>query len=165
MNDWWQGLEPRERRTLSLGAVAAAAILFYALLWLPPQQNAAELRQRIGNARTDLAWMEQAAVEVAALRRGNAAAGATPSTDRALYAVADQTARESGLGNAIERVEPAGEQQVRVVLDDAAFDTLVLWLDGLKRDHGLTVETASIRRSEKTGRVSAQLLLAAGGTP
>ncbi len=163
MNTWWQGLEPRERRTLGLGAVAAAVILFYTLLWLPPQQHSAELRERIANARTDLAWMQQAAAEVKTLQRDDAGSNA-PSTDRALYAVADQTARESGLGNAIERVEPAGERQVRVILSDAAFDAMVLWLDDLRLRHGLTVETASIRRSEESGRVSAQLLLA-GGAP
>jgi general secretion pathway protein M len=159
MRAWWDSLQPRERRTLGLGAVAATVILYYALLWLPPQQNIAELRERIANTRTDLAWMEQAAVEIAALRRASGDAGATPRTDRALYAVADQSAREAGLGDAIERVEPAGERQVRVVLGDAAFDAMVLWLADLRRRHGLTVETASIEPSGESGRVRAQLLL------
>lgn len=162
MNAWWQALEARERRTLAIGAVIAGLIFFYTLVWLPPQRDAAELRERIADARTDLAWMQQASTEVRALRERQPATD-TPRSDRALYAVADQSARESGLGGALERVEPSGDRRVRVTLRGAGFDATVEWLDRLRRDHGLGVETATIRRTEDDGQIDAQLVLESAG--
>jgi len=164
MRDWWLGLEARERRTLSLAAAVLVAMLFYFVLWLPPHRAIAELHERLPGLRADVAWMRQAADEARVLQQR---AGATPANargDQALYSLADETARKAGLADAIERVEPSGDQQVRVNLRGASFDDMVRWLGGLRHGYGVGTDSLSVRSTDRPGRVDVQLVLT-GGAP
>jgi general secretion pathway protein M len=102
-------------------------------------------------------WMEQAAVEANQLR---SAAGATDGDEhRSLLAVVDQTAKQSQLASAVKRIEPEGQELVRVSLERASFDDLVLWLGSLQRNFAVRVADVSIERQAETGRVNARLTL------
>ncbi len=52
----------------------------------------------------------------------------------------------------LKRFEP-DDQNLRVWLDDVAFDNAARWLETLTRDHGVNVKQISIERSDKNGRV------------
>ncbi|RFA31422.1 hypothetical protein CAI21_02070 [Alkalilimnicola ehrlichii] len=161
MKQWWESLEARERRTLSWGGIALAIILFYFMIWLPGHQRAAELEQTVAEQRVLLSWMQQAAQEAQALRGSHPQPVNRGNSNQALFALADQSARQAGLGNAIRRVEPSGNNRVRVNLEEASFDDMVLWLGNLKTRHGIEAHTVTIRTGSSTGRVNAQLQLEA----
>ena len=55
MAAWWQSLAANERRLLRLGAVAAALLLGWALIWHPLAAKRVEVRQNVENQRRDLA--------------------------------------------------------------------------------------------------------------
>lgn len=161
MSEWWRGLHARERRTLVVAGGALVAMLFYFLLWLPPHQAIEAQRERLRDLREDAAWMRDA---VAAYQRlGGSADGAPAQSGQALYALADRTAREAGLGEAIERVEPSGETRVRVSFQGATFDELVRWLGRLEREFGISAAPVSLRRGDDAGRVDARLTLSREG--
>ncbi|MGD8709393.1 MAG: type II secretion system protein M [Ectothiorhodospiraceae bacterium] len=162
MKEWWNGLAARERRTLLVGGVALAAILYYFMLWLPPRQAVTQLRASVAEQRETLAWMRQAAAEARALS-GRSSAAPRQSTGQALYALADQTARKAGLGKAIQRVEPSGDDKVRVNLRGAAFDSMINWLARLRNEHGIEASPVSVRAADAPGRVDVQLVLVGGG--
>ncbi|WP_435104231.1 type II secretion system protein GspM [Arhodomonas sp. AD133] len=165
MKQWWAELQPRERRTLSLGGAALVIVLFYFLVWLPPRAALPELREQVAQQRTDLQWMRAAAAQARQLRqrRGDTDTSASQPR-RALYALADESAREAGLGDAIDQVEPSGDDQVRVALRDAPFDRITIWLAGVRKRYGITVESASIQASDDSGRVDARLVLRGAGS-
>ena len=160
MTRWWQSLQPRERRTLLLGGIALAAMVLFFMVWRPLHQRVDSLAERVDSQRDTLAWMRSAAAEVLTRRGAAPAASATGQRGgEALYAMADRTARQAGLAGALQRVEPAGEGQVRVTLEQAAFDDLLAWLRRLGSDFGITADPVSLRRAEGPGQVSGQLVL------
>ena len=158
--EWWTGLEARERRTLSIGGVALAIILFVFAIWLPAHRGAEEAEQRLADQRVLLAWMQQASAEAKALQAGGA--GAQQSIGgQSLFSFIDKSARDAGLGSAIRQVEPTNDQRVRVNLQQASFDTVMSWLATLKTRYGVEASQLSVRRGEEAGKVDAQIVLEA----
>ena len=76
--------------------------------------------------------------------------------DRPVPAILTETAQDMGL--VIRRLEPEG-RGARLVLDDALFETVIVWLDMLETDHALRVTTLDLARKPAPGMVSATLLL------
>lgn len=95
---------------------------------------------------------------------GPEAAANAPETPpgQSLLGVADQSAKSGNLGPAMKRIEPEGQHSARVWLEQAAFDDLMLWLQGLKRDYGIHAADIVIERQEAAGRVNARITLESG---
>lgn len=155
---WWEGLEPRERRTLGIGAVALATILFVFVIWLPAHRGAQAMQEKLADQRVLLAWMQQASAEAKALQ---AAGGGVQQGmgGQNLFSFIDKSARDAGLGEAIRQVEPTNDQRVRVNLQQASFDTVMSWLATLKTRYGIEASQLSVRRGNEPGRVDAQIVL------
>jgi len=71
----------------------------------------------------------------------------------------DSSARESGLGSALNSTEPGGPGALRVRLDRASFDTLVSWLAKLSQQNGVHVQSATIDAAGPPGLVNAGIEL------
>lgn len=142
---------------MAAGAVALVAIVYVFMVRLPLAEEVERLRERRGEDRELVAWMEQAVAEIQE-RSGDAAPSGT-DLDGSLYSEAEQRAREAGLGEQLQRVEPAGDAGARLDFEGIAFDTLVDWLLELRDTHGIRVAEATIRRGEDSGRVDARLRL------
>ena len=130
MKDWFFGLEPRERILVSAGAALLLLLLLYGMIWAPVAGKYTSLKASVEAQQQNLAWMQQAAAQINALKR-SAAGGAQGLGGRSLLAVVDQSARAGGLGGAIKRIEPDGSKAVRVWLEEAAFDPMIIWLGKL----------------------------------
>lgn len=155
---WWNGLEARERRTLTLGAVALAVIVFVFAIWLPAHRGAEAQAARLADRRVALAWMQQAAAEARLLQAAGGGAR-TGLGGQSLFSFVDKSARDAGLGSAIRQVEPTEDQRVRVNLQQASFDTVVNWLATLKSRNGIEAEQLSVRRGADAGKVDVQIVL------
>jgi general secretion pathway protein M len=161
MKAWLDSLAARERVMVIAGAAALVLFLIYALIWSPLRSGYLEMQETVVEQRDTAVWMEQSAQRLAQLKRsrGSAASGLR---GQSLLAVADRTARSGGLADALKRVEPEGRDNVKVWLEGASFDVLVGWLAALGKQHGVSVNTATLERvSETTGRVNARLTLQA----
>lgn len=158
--EFWSRLQPRERHVLVAGAVALILLAGYGLVWSPYRGEMRTLRESVVQQRETLAWMRQAAREVQVLR----AQGRRPkaSGDQSVLAVVDSAARASGLGEALKRVQPDGENGARVWLEGAEFDAIVKWLAALYRDQGVRVTAATVERIESPGQVNARVVLERG---
>ena len=153
----WDALAPRERGLLAAGALFVSAVLAYVLLWEPLAQSRDALRVQVQAGEADLAWMRAAAPQV---RERAATAPAPIAHDgRSLLARADAGARDAGLGNALLRVEPVSDGQVRVYFQQAGFDPLMRWVEALSAQGSLRVGEFSARRAEGVGVVDAHLSL------
>ena len=158
MNALWARLSPRERRILVVAAVLILVVLPYWLVWQSLGEQAERMERSVAGLYEDVAWMQAAAERVSRLHPGDAAT--TPATaDRSPLSVIDRTAREGPLSGTVRRVQPEGAGAVRVWLEDAPFDDLVLWLGTLERDYGLRVTSLVVDRQPPEGRVSARLSL------
>ena len=160
LREFWSRLQPRERHVLIAGAAALILLGGYTLVWSPYRSEMRSLRTSVAQQRETLAWMRQAAREVKALR-GQARHPKTAG-DQSVLAVVDTTARSGGLGPALKRVQPDGQNGVRVWLEGAGFDALVRWLATLYREQGVRVTSATVERVQAPGQVNARLVLERG---
>lgn len=160
MKAWWNQLSNRERWLVGGGSVLTLVLILYALIWQPFQKELGRLRQTVTEQRADLAWMRQAAIEAKRLEKVQAGPKSQlpEGIRRSLLIVVDQTARAAGLGTAVKRVEPQGEDRVRVWLEQVSFDQLIGWLDTLRRDQGIQTANAVMDR-QASGKVDARLIL------
>lgn len=160
MKHWWQGLAPRERLLVGGGGLLALILLGWALLWSPFSQRLAELDSSVSEQRVTYEAMREDAGRIRQLQAGGGARAAGLG-GRSLLAVVDQSVRAGRLAPALRHLEPEGRDRVRLRLEGAAFDELVLWLDQLQTRHGIRAEAVDIEAAEAPGRVDARLTLAA----
>ena len=157
LKDWFYSLQPRERTLVLCGGAALVlfAIYFFALA---PFYSAVNSRaERVAKKQGDLAWMRSVGGEILAL--GASATPANVPTNESLVVLIDRSARECGLGSSLTGQTPNGENGIRVRLEQAEFDKLVVCLGGLQQSHGVTIESANIDRTAKPGFVNASLVL------
>jgi len=159
VKEWFTGLALRERTMVSIAAVVVVLALVYAVAWGPLASSVSRLQQSVEEQQALKQWMQQSAAEVNQLR------GAAGSSDdhRSLLAVVDQTSKQSQLGPAVKRIEPDGQELVRVSLEQASFDDMVTWLGSLQRSFGVGVADVSIDRQADSGRVNARITLKRSG--
>ena len=157
LKDWFYSLQPRERTLVLCGGAALVlfAIYFFALA---PFYSAVNSRaERVAKKQGDIAWMRSVGGEILAL--GASATPANVPTNESLVVLIDRSARECGLGSSLTGQTPNGENGIRVRLEQAEFDKLVVCLGGLQQSHGVTIESANIDRTAKPGFVNASLVL------
>jgi general secretion pathway protein M len=160
LRNWLAGLAPRERNLVyAAGGLVIIALLYFVLV-LPITTMAAKRAARVEQKTADLAWMRQVAPQVAAA----AAAGAAAGSGESLVVLVDRTGREAGLGGALRDQSPSGDQGLRLRLEAASFDVLVVWLASLQQQHGVKVEAATIDATATPGLVNASLTLTHGAT-
>lgn len=152
-------LSPRERGTLILAMIVVGVFVLWLAIWRPMDTARLRLDQQIQSQSVDLEWMRAAAWEAQRLT-----AGTSPTSKSrgrlSLLALAEQSAREAGLTQAFRRGEPAGDGQVRIWLEGAAFDRLLTWLESLEQSYSISLESGSLDPTGVPGLVNARLLLA-----
>ncbi len=161
MKAWLANLSPRERRFLLIGA-AAVPIMILLFTWMSLSGRVQRLESMVDDQKALDQWMHSAAQQVTQLRGVQSRTGAQGTGGRSLLAVVDQTAKQSGLGGAIKRVEPDKEDSVRVSLEQVAFDDMVRWLNSLGQSYAVEVVTVTIDRQPQPGLVNARLVLKGG---
>jgi type II secretory pathway component PulM len=147
-------LSERERRMVTLGAIAVVLILIVAIV-LPLNSTVAKAQNRVAQKQADLIWMQRTIPELAA---AGPAIPRPEQSQESLLITVDRTARESGLAKSLTSSEPSGTG-LRIRLEKAPFDIVVGWLARLADQNGVRVESASIDKSGDAGVVNAGLVL------
>jgi general secretion pathway protein M len=148
--DWYQSLAEKERRTVLYGGVAAVLLLLVGGLWkLDAAAGTAE--RRVLAKRADLAWMQAVAPRLQAM----------PAVDpnESLPLLVDRTTRGTGLAGTVASTNPAGAGGLRVRLEEAPFDAVVIWLGRLQQERGVIVQLATFDKGASEGLVNATVEL------
>ena len=157
LRDKFNTLQPRERIVVIGGAILVLVTLVYVLALAPLYSAVDAQEKRVAQKEGDLAWMRSVAGEVAVL---SAAAPSRPGpSNESLVVLIDRAARECGLSNSLTGQTPNGERGIRVRLEAAEFDKLMVCLGTLQQVHSIDVESATIDRTAKPGLVNANLVL------
>jgi general secretion pathway protein M len=161
LKEWFSSLQPRERAIVVIGGVVVLIVAVY-MLALAPFYAAVNARaQRVAQKEGDLAWMRSVGGEVMALSASSPTSAAP--TNESLVVLIDRTARECGLGAALTGQTPNGDNGIRVRLEQAEFDKLVVCLGSQQQAHSVNIESANIDRTGKPGFVNASLVLTRPG--
>ena len=155
---WFYGLQPRERWMVGGGSVVVVVTILYFFVLSPFYGAVSAQAERVSKKQADLAWMRSVAGDVIALSRDAPMATVAPAGE-SLVVLVDRTARECGLGSALTGQTPNGATGIRVRLERAEFDKLVLCLANLQQVHAVSIESATIDRTSEAGFVNASLVL------
>lgn len=156
MKQWWSNLNAREQRIFIAAGAVLLILVVYLFAWEPLVKERTRLQGAIAKLQADKVWMQQAAGQVKQLRRGGAVARQPVSS---LLGVINSTAKPVLKGAELKRVEEDRSAGVRVWIDQAAFDDLVIWLGDLKKRYGIDASSVSVERIGKPGRVNVRLIL------
>ena len=146
---WYATLEPREQRVLRIAAPVLLALIAIAIVW---QLHAVvhRVERRVATKRADLAYIQSVLPELRGVPMPQ-------DGGQSLVVIVDRTTRDAGLAANLRGAEPSGMAGVRVRLDGAAFESLVQWLVRVQREHGLTVQAATLEKTDAPGRVNANI--------
>ena len=163
--DMIANLDPRERNALIVGSIMLGVLLVYAVLWRPFSNKVEKLEYSVQEQRTLQQWINTASAEAQRLRATqNTNSERQNTAGQSLLSVVDQAAKKDRLGSALKRIEPEGGTKVRVWIEQAPFDDVVLWMGNLKNVYGVQVTNASIDRQGTSALVNARLTVE-GGAP
>ena len=157
LKEKFNSLQPRERIVIIAGSILVLVVAVYVLALAPLYSAVNAQSKRVAQKEGDLAWMRSVAGEVAVL---SAAAPSRPGpSNESMVVLIDRAARECGLGSSLTGQTPNGERGIRVRLEAAEFDKLMVCLGTLQQVHAVDVESATIDRTAKPGLVNANLVL------
>jgi general secretion pathway protein M len=161
LKDWFFSLPPRERGLVVVGGALLVLVAIYVLALAPFYSAVSTRAERVAKKEGDLAWMRSVGGEVLAL--GASASVPVAPSNESLVVLIDRSARECGLGQSLTGQTPSGENGIRVRLEQAEFDKLIVCLGGLQQAHSVAIESATIDRTAKPGFVNASLVLTRPG--
>jgi len=151
LRTWFNGLQSREQRVVAIGAVVLALIVLVGGILMPLQSAVSTAVRANANKREDLAWMRVNAPEIRA-----AGFGLPADTGEVPVVLVDRVGREAGLSSALRGTQP-NATGVRVQLEAAPFDTMIMWLDTLDTRYGYALESITVDRGTAPGMVNASV--------
>lgn len=158
MKEKWQQLSSREKRLVILTAGVVMISVVYFMIWQPLQDGIKTSRVRITAQQQTLTEMQEQAAEarqlLAAQRQGNAS-----RSSGSLLVIIERTAQSKNLKSRLQKVQPEGEDSVRVWVENASFDQLMDWLALLENRNTIYVSEIIIERQKEPGRVNSRILL------
>ncbi|MGH8166846.1 MAG: type II secretion system protein GspM, partial [Woeseiaceae bacterium] len=103
MKAWFESLEERERLFVVAAAIVLAIALFYLAIWMPLDRGQKNLATSIETWRDSLAELR---VLKPALGKAGPNRNAPADVSQSLVVIVDNTLRERGLYNSLQRSQP-----------------------------------------------------------
>ena len=158
IQNWYHGLQQRERQLVLAASIVVIATLLYLVIWEPVVNGVSDQTQKYESQMDILDWMQTAATEVRTLKATGAAKRQTNSSQPVTLLV-EQSAATAGLKPFIRKLESTSDKGARITIDEASFDQLLLWLNTLQTQYGIAVSSANLDRVDKPGAVNARMTL------
>ena len=157
MKSWWRQLNQRQQRLLVIAGAVVLGVVIYVGLWEPLALTRQAERERVAEQQALNDWLNAIAPVAEQLKREGERA--SDLGGRSLLGLTDATARAAGLAGSLSRIEPAGDGQVRVWLENADFVTTINWLQQLSLDYPIEVSHLGMDRAGNDGQVNVRLTL------
>ena len=148
---YYEKLSEKDRRALRILAIFLVPLTLYFLLLSPGIHYYQQAKSSYINNQTLLAWINENASKVESMNQQ-----ATPSRNEPLLQAVSRSAGSNNIK--LDRIQPEGDNRVRVWLNNAEFKSAIQWLSALSSSR-ITISSASIDKTDKTGIVNLQVLL------
>ncbi len=156
LKTWFNTLHQKEQWMVSGTGALVVITLFYLMVWEPIHLGLQQEKQKQQSQQEVLLWMQQAASEVATLRAaGNR--GAVRDKNKPTSLVIEQSINNAGLKSSLKKIESSGTNGARVILSEAPFNQVLVWLNTLSTHNGIQVTSANIERGIELGRADVRL--------
>ena len=159
MKERWQQLAPREKQLLIIMSIVIVITLFYFSLWKPLITGIEDGELRIKAQTRALMEIRKQAAEVRQLRASGAGSNNSVKDSTSLLGLIERSAKQKNIKGSLQKVQPEGQREVRVWMENVSFDQLISWLDLLTNRYGIQINDISLERSNTPGIVSGRILL------
>ncbi len=160
VRDWFYGLQPREKLYLIGGTAVLAMLVAYFSLWLPLTSAVARLDAEVIQQQHDMVWMGAAGSSIRQLQQSSQ----RQASGRSMLAVVDQAIATANLKAGLQRMEPDGQNAVKLWFNKSPFDQVITMLGQLEQQQGVAVQGLAISSTDTAGMVDARITLVRGGT-
>lgn len=157
MREWFESLEARERVFVLAATVVLVFAVLYLGIWMPLDRGQKSLSLSVDNWTIALTELRPLQAQLQ-----NSGSGQMQLADRnqSLVVIIDNSLRERGLYNSLQRSQPTTSNGIRVEFENVAFDDLVLWLGDLSTRYDLQLQSGSFSNpGDSEGRVNSTLTL------
>lgn len=155
---WYQGLQQRERQLVLAASTVIIITLLYLIIWEPIHKGIEDQTQKYQTQVDIIDWMQTAATEVRTLKASGASKRRTNNSQPVTLLV-ENSAATAGIKPYLTKLESTSDKGARVTIDAASFDQVLLWLNTLQTQYGISVSSASLERDDKAGAVNARMTL------
>jgi len=156
-NQWINNLGTRERFVIFPIFVLICIVILKLLVWDPTiigietARNDLEIQQKL------LHKIQGQADRVAALRRLHSQNSSNHNNHQSIGRTINNSANNYNL--LISRFQAGGDKTIELWMEDTYFDNFILWLETLKNDYGIYVNTLHIIDTGKSGAVNIKVIL------
>jgi len=158
IKQWFHSLPSKEQWMVGATGLFIIITLFYLTVWEPIHINLKIEQQKQQSQKELLLWMQQAEAKVRVLRAsGNQSNNRQKNLPATL--VIEQTINNAGLKPSVTKIESSGKNSARVILKNAPFNQILVWLNTLATHNSIQANSANIERADKPGRVNARITL------
>lgn len=151
MKAWWQHLSSKDQRLVAAMAIASIVFIFYHAIWQPLDENIDKASAKLVKNQELLTWVQ----EKTALYQQAKRSGGKGKLSGSLSSVANRTAKTYKLN--VTRMQPQGDD-LQVWIDSTPFTQLLIWLEYLVNQEGLSVKAIDLTRGDKAGEVKVRRL-------
>jgi len=150
MKAWWQQLNTREQRLVSVMSVLISIFILYGLIWQPLTENIEKTTLKLERQQALLTWVTENTQRYQKAKR-NAGANSGAS----LSSIVNRTSSANNI--TITRMQPQGDD-LQVWIDEISFNQLLTWLEQLAISDGLQVKNIDLSSADQQGMVSVRRL-------
>lgn len=159
MKEKWQQLSLREKRLVIVTSIIVMITLVYFAIWEPLQDGIQTSRVRVKAQHDTLVQMREQAAEARQLLATQRQAGTASRSSGSLLVIIERTAQQKNLKSRLQKVQPEGQDSVRVWVENASFDLLIDWLALLENKNTIYVSEIIIEKQKEPGRINSRILL------
>lgn len=157
MKAWWQSLNTRERRLVTIAAALLAMIFLWLLIWKPLARHYTFLQQDLQVARDANQQMQQQRGEILSAR--GASPDAVPLSSENLYSAVTNLLKQHQLDGEGSSSDSQERDKVRIKLTGKPFDALARFLDQMEHQYAAHVSSMTLKPAKESGLIDAEILL------
>lgn len=151
MKAYWQQLEEKDKKLVSILGVTVLIAIVYWFIWQPLVDDIAKTKRQITAQSNTLAEVKSIGQKIVNLQGG----ASTKRTSGSLNQIVNRSAKLYSVK--IERMQTKSDS-LQLWLTDMPFDSLLGWIDNLEQQHGVVTENLDISATDISGMVKVRRL-------
>lgn len=150
-------LEKRERFIVIAGFIFLVFSLFFLIIWEPIFNELDKQQQDHTTQRQLLNWMNNTSQEMRLLQ-SSGASSLNQFKNQSISSLVERSSQSFGIKQYIKKID-SNKKGVKVKLEQANFDRVILWLYDLESKYGIQSSSIKFEAQKEPGTVNVQIML------
>lgn len=154
IQDYWNAMSTKDKRTLTIGGVLAIIMLIYAFIYSPLQTSIHELRQQVLDKKETLLWMQSVRSELETTKHKS-----KPIAHNKLLSLVNNDLQQRNFKAFPSRLQMGSTNDVQVNFERVPVNMLLEWVWRLNTRYSVAIKQFDLQRSNTQGVVKASIRL------